>query len=90
MLHISCIIVEIAVYVAARTFNEGTHPLSLVMNTLEINFGSNTHRHTEKIYSDRVKLADERANGNTQKGRKLRSTANRYPGSFHNGRRTVI
>ncbi|XP_044579116.1 uncharacterized protein LOC123261532 [Cotesia glomerata] len=68
----SSTIVQIAAYIATCIFNECTNSLLMIMDTLGLNCGSNSHRYAEKLDAARVKVADQRANDNTRKGRMLR------------------
>ncbi|CAD6227329.1 GSCOCG00011984001-RA-CDS, partial [Cotesia congregata] len=65
----SSTVVEIAAYVAACLVNEGSHSLLLIMNSLRIDCGSNSHRYTENRNSERIDLANRRANEDTREGR---------------------
>ncbi|XP_044586088.1 uncharacterized protein LOC123266122 [Cotesia glomerata] len=67
----SSTIVQIAAYIATCIFNEGTNPLLMIMDTLGLNCGSNSHRYAEKLDAARVQVADQRANDNTREGRML-------------------
>ncbi|XP_074103345.1 uncharacterized protein LOC141530232 [Cotesia typhae] len=62
-------IVQIAAYVAMCIFNEGINSLLVLMNTLELNCGPNSHRYAERMDAARMKVADKRANDNTREGR---------------------
>ncbi|XP_044585305.1 uncharacterized protein LOC123265584 [Cotesia glomerata] len=68
----SSTIVQIAAYIATCIFNEGTNSLLMIMDTLGLTCGSNSHRYAEKLDAARVKVADQRANDNTREGRMLR------------------
>ncbi|XP_074096699.1 uncharacterized protein LOC141525900 isoform X1 [Cotesia typhae] len=62
-------IVQIAAYVAMCIFNEGINSLLVLMNTLGLNCGPNSHRYVERMDAARMKVADKRANDNTREGR---------------------
>ncbi|XP_074098281.1 uncharacterized protein LOC141526972 [Cotesia typhae] len=62
-------IVQIAAYVAMCIFNEGINSLLVLMNTLGLNCGPNSHRYAERMDAARMKVADKRANDNTREGR---------------------
>ncbi|XP_044581671.1 uncharacterized protein LOC123263182 [Cotesia glomerata] len=68
----SSTIAQIAAYIATYIFNEGTNSLLMIMDTLGLNCGSNSHRYAEKLDAARVKVADQRVNDNTREGRMLR------------------
>ncbi|XP_074096700.1 uncharacterized protein LOC141525900 isoform X2 [Cotesia typhae] len=44
-------------------------PKNVLMNTLGLNCGPNSHRYVERMDAARMKVADKRANDNTREGR---------------------
>ncbi|XP_057318062.1 uncharacterized protein LOC130672208 isoform X2 [Microplitis mediator] len=44
-------------------------PKNVLMNTLELNCGPNSHRYAERMDAARIKVADKRANDNAREGR---------------------
>lgn len=68
----SLTIVQLAAYIATSVFNVGMNSLLIIMNTLGLNCGPNSHRYAEKTDAVRVKVADKRANDNTREGRMRR------------------
>ncbi|XP_077256710.1 uncharacterized protein LOC143894395, partial [Temnothorax americanus] len=65
-------IVEMAAYIAAGIFNEGTAALLYYMHAIGLLLGPNAHSYAEKEDAERVTIADRRAQENTREGRMVR------------------
>lgn len=64
--------VEMAAYIAAGIFNEGTAALLYYMNAMGVSLGSNAHSYTDKEDAQRIKISDLRSHESTREGRMAR------------------
>lgn len=65
-------IVELAAYIAAGIFNEGTTSLLYYVNAICISLGFNAHSYAEKEDTQHVMTSDQRAHESTRQGRMIR------------------
>ena len=65
------ITVELAAYIAAALFNEGSHSLLFFLKSIGVNLDHNAHTYAEKTDAARILLADKRAAERTRDGRLL-------------------
>jgi len=65
-------IVEMAAYIAAGIFNEGTASLLYYMKALGLSLGPNAHSFAEKEDAQRITISDRRAHESTREGRMVR------------------
>ncbi|GFY50747.1 uncharacterized protein TNIN_205731 [Trichonephila inaurata madagascariensis] len=65
-------VVEIAAYIAAGMFNEGTKSLLYFMSALELSLGTVVHVYVDKEDAEPVMISDVRAYGGTLEGRMAR------------------
>ena len=63
---------ELAAYIAAALFNEGSHSLLFFLKSIRMNLGHNAHTYAEKTDAARILLVDKRAAKSTREGRLLR------------------
>jgi len=66
------IIVNLAAYIAAGLFNEGSNSLLYFLNTIGISCGHNAHTYVERTDEARISLAEKRAAESTREGRLMR------------------
>lgn len=64
--------VEIAAYIAAGIFNEGTTSLLYYMNAMGIPLGPNAHSYAEREDAQRVTISNRRSHESTREGRMVR------------------
>lgn len=64
--------VEMAAYIAAGIFNEGTAALLYYMNAMGVSLGSNAHSYRDKEDAQRIKISDLRSHESTREGRMAR------------------
>lgn len=62
-------IVEIAAYIAACTFNEGTEALLSILHAMGVSLGRYAHLYAQGEDKERVHIAEKRAHENTREGR---------------------
>ncbi|GFX71930.1 uncharacterized protein TNCV_1443531 [Trichonephila clavipes] len=65
-------VVEIAAYIAAGMFNEGTNSLLYVMSAFEISLSTAALAYVDKGDAERVMISDAKAHGSTLEGRMAR------------------
>jgi len=66
------IIVNLAAYIAAGLFNEGSNSLLYFLNAIGVSCGHNAHTYVERTDEARISLAEKRAAESTRDGRLMR------------------
>ncbi|XP_046737741.1 uncharacterized protein LOC124406385 [Diprion similis] len=66
------VVVNLAAYIAAGLFNEGSKSLLFYLNSIGVSCGRNAHEYADKMDEARIALAERRAAESTREGRMLR------------------